>query len=133
MTSGLNYAAGGLSLGSGIFSGISAYQQAKRQAGLIKQSGAMDAQQVLDEGEQLRQQQKSIASAGGFVLNEDSSPLLLMVETENRAREQAERIKALAAAQAKAAKKAGRDSLIGGILGGAAGGALAGLRFAIEN
>jgi hypothetical protein len=45
-----------------------------------------------------------------------------MIETENRAREQAEQIRAYAQAQANAVKKAGKNSLIGGVVKGAAGG-----------
>ena len=108
-------------LGSGIFSGISQYKQAKEAAKQRIAQAELDAQQVLDEAHDTMQTQKMIASGGGFILDEGTSPLEVMLDTEKRANEYAQQIINVGKSEAKSIKKAGKNAAISGVLSGVSG------------
>lgn len=118
MVAPLLIAAAGLNLGAGIFSGISQYQQAKESAKQRIAQARLDAQKVLDEAHDTMQEQKMIASGGGYILEEGTSPLEVMLDTEQRANEYAKQIMSVGKKEAKSMKKSGITGLIGGALGG---------------
>ena len=121
MVAPLLIAAAGLNLGAGIFSGISQYQQAKESAKQRIAQAQLDSQKVLDEAHDTMQEQKMIASGGGYILEEGTSPLEVMLDTEQRANEYAKQIMDVGKKEAKSMKKAGRNGIIGGALSGIGG------------
>lgn len=102
-----------LQAGGSILSGVSSYNQAKSQARAIKSQAELEAKKVTEEGEDVVQQQKQIATGGGYVLDDNTSPLQIMLETERQYKEDAANIMYQAKRQAKQVKKAGLYSMIG--------------------
>lgn len=85
----------------------------------IMREAESEAEQILENGRQVVQAQRSISSGAGFINTSETSTYQLMLDTELEARRQAERIRHLARKQAKATKKGGLMSAFGSLLSGA--------------
>lgn len=101
----------------GTVTGIMQQKSLKQQAKQREEQGNLQAKQVLDEGEKTLQAQKQIATGGGFLLDNDTSPLLVMLETERQANENALQLKKVAKQEANSLRKAGNLALLSGVLG----------------
>lgn len=110
----------GTQIASSIFSGISSYKSAKSKAKQVKAQAKLEAQQVLDNAHDVMQEQKMLASGGGYILDQNTNPLEIMLDTEKRAKQYANQIIEIGNKEARSIKKAGRNSAIGSALGGAA-------------
>lgn len=88
-----------LNIGSSLYSG-------NMQAKAIKREANAQANQVLEEGRQTVQAQKSASSGAGYLTTPETSNFQLMLDTEQEARNQASLIKYYAKKQAKQAKTA---------------------------
>ena len=111
----------GLGLSSGIFSGVSSYKQAKEQAQQRLAQAELDSQQVLDNAHDTMQAQKVIASGGGYILEQGTSPLEVLIDTEKRANEYAKQLKNVGRREASSIKDAGKSSMVGSLLGSIGG------------
>lgn len=61
-----------------------------------------------------------LASGGGYILDQNTNPLEIMLDTEKRAKQYANQIIEIGNKEARSIKKAGRNSAIGSALGGVA-------------
>jgi hypothetical protein len=109
----------------GIFSGISKIQEGKAQAKQLMTNATAQRDQILLEGHDAVENQNNIASALGYLLNQETSNFRVLMDTEEEANRQANIIMDNARRQAKDAKKAGKIEAIGSLLG--TGGSIAGM------
>ena len=101
-----------LNVGSSLYSG-------NMQSKAIMREANSQAEQVLEEGRQTVQAQKSASSGAGYLTTPETSNFKLMLETEQEARNQANLIKYYAKKQAKQAKTASYINAAAGALQGA--------------
>lgn len=105
--------------------GSTLYNSNMNAKAIMRQARA-DAENILEQGRQVVQSQRLITSASDFINTAETSNYQLMLDTEEEAKRQANRIMELAKKQAKATKKGGLFGAIGGLL---SGGAMAGSYF----
>jgi hypothetical protein len=98
--------------------GASLYNSNMNAKAIMRQAES-EAEQILENGRQVVQAQRSISSGAGFINTNETSTYQLMLDTETEAKRQAERIRYLARKEAKAMKKGGLLNAFGSLLSGA--------------
>lgn len=106
--------------GASILGGVSANNQAKKQAKLIQTQTEENATEELFQGKRFMEAQKVAFAKSGVKLK--GSPLLVMQETIDRSEANADRIRRAGYAEASLMKQQGRQALFSGVLGAAQAG-----------
>jgi hypothetical protein len=109
---------GASALGAVFGVGSSLYSSNIEQKQLKAQSNAQ-IKQVLEQGRQIVQEQKSASSGAGYLYSPETSNFELLVSTYEEANRQAQEIKRYAKKQAKQARIGGIINAVSGTIGSA--------------
>lgn len=117
-------------VGGGLLSAYSTYSDAKETSKQIKEEAEFDIAELMEEGRLVREQQNLISSGGGYVLNAETSPFRVMLDTEKRYKKQANTIFENARNQARSVRRRGNLKIAGDLIGTASS---AGSQFGGDN
>lgn len=110
--------------GASILGGIKANNASKDQANIIRQQATEDANEELFQGTRFRETQRVEFAKSGVKLA--GSPLLVLQETTDRTKKNADNILRSGYNQASEVRKSGRQALFSGVAGAASAGMKAG-------